>query len=130
MKIKIIGIIFIIFIAGILIGCPKNDIDKFKTMKIQDIDPGKVNDGDYIGEVPFMERYVYKVEVHVESGRITEINVLENGTGNKWAKNGLKVIDRIVEKQTPNVDAISGATVTSKALMKCVELALEKGKKK
>jgi uncharacterized protein with FMN-binding domain len=35
------------------------------------------------------------------------------------------VIPEIIKKQSPNVDAISGATTTSKALMKAVEKSLE-----
>jgi uncharacterized protein with FMN-binding domain len=73
-----------------------------------------------------MGRYRYQVRVRVKSGRIDDIEVLENGTNNDYAKKGLGVIPRMIEQQSPKVDTITGATVTSKALMKCVERALKK----
>jgi len=79
----------------------------------------------YIGEFPFRQKYLYKVMVTVKSGRIENIEVLENGTENEYAQKGLGVIPRMLKEQSPEVDAISGATVTSKALMKCVEKALK-----
>jgi uncharacterized protein with FMN-binding domain len=42
----------------------------------------------------------------------------------KYSKRAEGVIPRIIERQTPNVDAVSGATTTSKALMKAVENSL------
>jgi uncharacterized protein with FMN-binding domain len=64
----------------------------------------------------------------VKSGRIADIEMLENGTENEYAERGLGVIPRILREQSPEVDAVSGATVTSKALMKCVEKALKKAR--
>jgi uncharacterized protein with FMN-binding domain len=94
-------------------------------MAIAHVDPGTVPDGTYIGEFPFRQKYLYKVMVTVKSGRIENIEVLENGTENEYAQKGLGVIPRMLKEQSPEVDAISGATVTSKALMKCVEKALK-----
>ena len=93
-------------------------------MEISHVDPATVPDGEYVGEFPFREQYRYLVRVTVKSGRIDTIDVLENGTENQYAQKGLGVISRMLEKQSPRVDAITGATVTSKALMKCVERAL------
>jgi len=36
------------------------------------------------------------------------------------------VIDKVIDEQKTNVDEISGATTTSKALLKAVESALSK----
>ncbi|MBN1931887.1 MAG: FMN-binding protein [Desulfobacterales bacterium] len=105
-----------------------DEIEKIKSMDISYVDPATVSDGEYIGEFPFRQKYLYQVRVTVESGRITDIEVLENGTGNEYAEKGLGVIQRILEDQSPDVDAVSGATVTSKALMKCVEKALKKAR--
>ena len=108
----------------------KNIHDEVKRMidlTISDIDPASVADGTYIGEVPFM-RYIYRVQVTVKSGKIEDIEVLDNGTGNKYAERALQVIPRMLKKQSPKVDAVTGATVTSKALMRCVEKALNQSK--
>ena len=53
--------------------------------------------------------------------------MLQNGTENKYAKKALEVVPLMMKKQSPKVDVVTGATVTSKALMKCVEKALNKG---
>ena len=101
-----------------------DDIKQIINMEIEDIDMSKIDDGKYAGKVPFREKYLYHVKVTVKSGKIEDIQVVENGTENDYAKKGLGVVERMLEKQSPNVDAVTGATVTSKALMKCVEKAL------
>ena len=105
-----------------------NEIEQIKSMDISYVDPATVPDGEYIGEFPFRKRYLYRVKVTVKSGRIADIEVLENGTENEYADKGLGVIPSILRQQSPEVDAVSGATVTSKALMKCVEKALKKAR--
>jgi uncharacterized protein with FMN-binding domain len=102
------------------------EVEQIKSMDISHVDPATVPDGEYTGEFPFRQRYLYRVKVIVKSGRIADIEVLENGTENEYAEKGLGVIPRILREQSPEVDAVSGATVTSKALMKCVEKALKK----
>jgi uncharacterized protein with FMN-binding domain len=135
---------FILFIIFLLFGCStdepedepervknismSNEIEQIKSMDISHVDPATVPDGEYTGEFPFRQRYLYRVKVTVKSGRIADIEVLENGTENEYAEKGLGVIPRILRKQSPKVDAVSGATVTSKALMKCVEKALKKAR--
>jgi uncharacterized protein with FMN-binding domain len=104
------------------------EVEQIKNMDISYVDPATVPDGEYTGEFPFRQRYLYRVKVTVKSGRIADIQVLENGTENEYAEKGLGVIPRILQEQSPKVDAVSGATVTSKALMKCVEKALKKAR--
>ena len=105
-----------------------DEIAQIKSMDISYVDPATVPDGEYTGEFPFRQRYLYRVKVSVKSGRIADIEVLENGTENEYAKKGLGVIPRILREQSPKVDAVSGATVTSKSLMKCVEKAMKKAR--
>jgi uncharacterized protein with FMN-binding domain len=137
MKSKYAVILFIIFLV---FGCFTDDDERVKNMSISDeieqiksmdisyVDPATVPDGEYTGEFPFRQRYLYRVKVMVKSGRIVDIEVLENGTENEYAEKGLGVIPRILREQSPEVNAVSGATVTSKALMKCVEKALKKAR--
>jgi uncharacterized protein with FMN-binding domain len=105
-----------------------DEVEQIKNMDISYVDLADVPDGTYTGEFPFRQRYLYRVKVTVKSGRIVDIEVLENGTENEHAQKGLGVIPRILRQQSPKVDAVSGATVTSKALMKCVEKALKKAR--
>ena len=131
---------FILFVILLFFGCSpdkvertnnmsiSNEIEQIKSMEISHVDPATIPDGEYTGKFPFRKKYLYHVKVTVKSGKIANIEVLENGTENEYAEKGLGVIPRILREQSPTVDVVSGATVTSKALMKCVEKALKKAR--
>lgn len=83
-----------------------------------------VADGEYTGECNV--GYIYaKVRITVRDGTITKIDLLEHR--NERGKAGEGVIDEILCEQHTNVDAVSGATNSSKVIKKAVENALEKG---
>ena len=81
-------------------------------------------DGKYTGTAKGYKSDV-EVEVEIKGGKIVKIDVKQQEDPLYWnvAKT---VIDRILQKQTPQVDASTGATITSKAIMYAVEEALEK----
>jgi len=60
-----------------------NEIEQIKSMDISYVDPATVPDGEYTGEFPFRQKYLYRVKVTVKSGKIADIEVLENGTENE-----------------------------------------------
>lgn len=126
--IKIIGILIFTVIIGFGVFyftsiLPANRVLKeVRNAEIKDIDLDRVADGSYAGEFSYSKTSC-KVEVVVKNHRIEVINVLENGTG-EYAKKAEGVIGKIIEQQKTNVDAVSGATTTSKALLKAVEAAL------
>ncbi len=97
---------------------------KLQTTKVESIPVAQVADGDYEGiyDLQFVSA---KVLVHVHSGRITGIDLLEHKHGPRYS--GKKVIGRIIEKQSLAVDAVSGATGSSTVIRKAVEIALKKG---
>lgn len=92
-------------------------------MDIQKVDTKNIQDGEYIGSFSY-SGFKYKVKTFIKGHRIIEIEILQN-KDTKRAKRAEGVIPEIIKKQSPNVDAISGATTTSKALMKAVEKSLE-----
>lgn len=68
-----------------------------------------------------------KVKVGVLDGKITKISVLEQQEDWDYYNKAKKgVISQILEKQTTEVDVVSGATYSSKGLMGAVKDALEK----
>jgi uncharacterized protein with FMN-binding domain len=91
-------------------------------MEIADIDISTIADGVYEGSYSYLST-VQSVAVHVTAGRIVAIDVLE-GSETEHGLRGRAVLDEIIERQRTDVDAISGATTTSKAYLKAVELAL------
>ena len=85
------------------------------------IDVSSVPDGVYIGECDVT--YIYaKVEVTVQSGQITNINIIEHK--NERGRSAERVADDIVVQQWIDVDVVSGATNSSTAIKKAVENAL------
>lgn len=94
---------------------------------VMDIDVSSVADGTYIGSCDV--GYIYaKVEVTVESGKITDINLLEHN--NERGKKAEKITDTIKEKQSVTVDTVSGATNSSKVIQRAIYNALSNNNKK
>jgi uncharacterized protein with FMN-binding domain len=70
------------------------------------------------------------VEVHIEAGKIKQVNVIEvNGTP-EFYEIVLKELPHLIEKRgSPEVDAITGATLSSESLKGAVRKALLKAGK-
>lgn len=92
-----------------------------KETTFRNINISDVPDGVYIGEYDVNVIYA-KVEVMVENGEITNINILEHR--NERGKAAEIVTDKIIEEQKIDVDAVSGATNSSIVIKKAVENAL------
>lgn len=103
-------------------GCASQEMLRVRNMAINSVDINRLSDGDYIGSFTY-GGYEYRVKTVVQAHRIIDIEIMHN-RDTHHAKQAEGVLTRIIERQTPNVDAISGATTTSKALMKAVENAL------
>lgn len=87
---------------------------------------GKYTDGTYTGEGQGASGAI-KVEVKVEKGNISEVNLVEHNE-TKTLVDGVKdnLVPEIIEKQsTEDVEAISGATNSSKGVIEAVNKALE-----
>jgi len=81
-------------------------------------------DGVYTGTAEGFGAPV-KVEVTVANGAISQVVVLENDETPFIAENAIKQVpEAIVASQSWEVDVVSGATYTSKAIMAAVEAAL------
>jgi len=91
-------------------------------MHIKNIDLSQIPNGVYKGEQKYLG-FVTKVAVYVTRHRITRIDVSE-ARGGRYVEKAKKVTGKIIAKQSLDVDTITGATVTSKAIIKAVENAL------
>ena len=100
------------------------EIKDGKIVEQQTTQDKKYKDGKYTGKAKGYKSDV-EVEVEIKDGKIVKIDVKQQEDPLYWnvAKT---VIDRILQKQMPQVDASTGATITSKAIMYAVEEALEK----
>ena len=129
-KKKIISvIILLLLLIGLICGAVylKKVADYKRAVgetTIDEIDIADVSDGIYIGE--YDVNFIYaKVEVTVEDGEIVSINILEHR--HERGKAAEKVIEKIIEEQKIDVDAVSGATNSSTVIKKAVENALKGG---
>ena len=88
---------------------------------ISEIDVTHIPDGIYEGEYDVI--YIYaKVEVTVKHGKIADINILEHR--NERGGPAEKITTSIINEQKIDVDAVSGATNSSRVIKKAVENAL------
>lgn len=100
------------------------NLNKIRHMPIENINLIKVSNGIYKGESK-VGNYTYKVKVKVESHKIVDIKGLDNRKS-PYVTYAEGVFPKIVKQQKIDVDAVTGATTTSKAFMKAVENALNK----
>lgn len=71
--------------------------------------------------------FTYRVRTHVKDHRIVKVEVLANRDSD-YARQAEKVLARVVTEQKCDVDATTGATATSQALLKAVENSLDKAR--
>lgn len=120
----IIMIVLPLVIVGIgFITFHSISLNKIRNMPIGSVDLTKVNDGIYKGEAA-AGSYIYKVEVDVKDHKIVNIKDVGNRKST-YVAYAEGVFPKIIKEQKVNVDAVTGATTTSKAFMKAVENALK-----
>ena len=102
-------------------------LERYRKTPVHDVDLALIENGTYTGEVSF--GIDYNVEVRVKNRTVESVHILSNQSG-FYPRLAGGVIERIVKAQTPNVAAITGATTSSKGLMKAIEQALMQKQKK
>jgi uncharacterized protein with FMN-binding domain len=93
-----------------------------QSITVPDLDISKVADGDYIGECNVTFIYA-KVRVTVKSGEIVGIEILEHR--NERGAPAERITDEIIDHKTIGVDAVTGATNSSKVIKMAVYDALK-----
>jgi len=96
--------------------------DKTSSLTISNFDLSKVKDGIYVGE--YDAKFVSaKTRVTVKNGKITDIELLEHK--NERGKKAESILSEVISKQSLHVDSVSGATNSSKVILKSIENALK-----
>ena len=129
MKKKKILIILLCTILFALIGASlylKTLVNDVNSITVSNLNMANITDGIYVGEYSITPVYV-EVEVSVTEHKITNIKIIEheNGLGGKAEK----IVDNVISRQSLEVGAVSGATVSSKCIIKAIENALQSGSK-
>ena len=99
------------------------DLESYRNMNIDTPDLARIPDGDYEGQVTYAG-FTYIVEIKISAHQIVNIELINNRQSH-FARFAEGIIPRIIDSQSPDVDGITGATTTSKCLMKAVETALK-----
>ncbi len=127
MKKKILlSSICLLIIIGLLGGASylislnqyKNAID---SITYKNINASNISDGTYLGDCNVDFIYA-KVKVTVKNGNITDIELIEHK--NERGTPAEQILQDIVEQQIIDVDAVSGATNSSKVIKKAIDNAL------
>jgi len=116
--------IMVLLAVGLLSSC-SSAMDRIE-YNLSHIDAGTVDvrsvpDGEYIGRHRVFPVSV-KVKVIVVDGRIDRIDILRHFNGQGEAGEG--VVERVLQAQSLEVDAITGATYSSRVILKAIELAI------
>ncbi len=83
-----------------------------------------LKDGTYVGSASAGPVKVV-AQVTIDNHRIAQVELIEHRTWKGGAAERI-IPDRIVEAQSTRVDAVSGATMSSRAIMNAVEVAIRK----
>jgi uncharacterized protein with FMN-binding domain len=110
---------FIILTAVILLGTACVNLDK---IVITNPDLSKISDGTYSGNSKVGPVRV-TLDVSIKGHAITGIVIIKHFNGR--GKKAEAIIPSVIEAQSLDVDVISGATGSSKAILQAVENALK-----
>ena len=119
--------VMVFFVSTLIFGINyfisvKQYKDTVNNMTFETIDVSKIPNGVYVGECDV--NFIYaKVMVTIKDGEIENIDLVEHK--NDRGEQAEMITKKIIEIQSLKVDAISGATNSSKVIKKAVENALQ-----
>lgn len=117
-----IMIIFILIIAGAGFFITRG-LSAGSKLVINNVNLSSLRDGEYIGKYKG-GRWTNEVKVTVKDNKITDIKIEKDVLIPK-AELTQELISNVIEAQSLDIDVVSGSTVTTKAYLKAIEIALE-----
>ncbi len=124
LKVILIIIILLVVVVGAGAFYLSSGLNDGAKLQVNSIDASSKKDGTYEGTYNG-GRWTNKVAVTVKGGKITDIKIIKDVAFSKSDVTDT-VIKEVLKAQNTTVDAVSGATVTSKAYLKAIENALSK----
>ena len=116
-----IFVVIVAILGALYIWRYQKMVRHFEGIAIEDVDLAQIADGVYAGE--FGEFLVaVKLNVTVKDHKIVSIEITDQRSSPDHKAR--ETIDRIIAAQSPNVDAVTGATGSSMAIMIAVQKAL------
>lgn len=124
-KVVLIAVCIIVLVIGFYGTQLLNYKKTIKEIKIENVDLSTISDGKYTGSCD-ASYIAAEVSVTVKDHKIIDISLLKHK--NERGKPAEVIPGKVVEAQSLKVDTISGATNSSKVILKAIENALETGK--
>ena len=115
------GVVFVILLVLFLFVT--NGLSEGKNIVLNGINLTNTPDGMYVGTYDF-KRWTNTVHVHVKDNEIISIVIIDDVPGAEITDCSGEILRRVLDVQNTQVDAVAGATVTSKAYLKAIEDAL------
>ena len=117
---KYAKIVVMFFAAVVIIGCSMAIL----RIEAEIPDLTKKQDGVFRGTYKVPPVNDVTLDVTVKNHLITEIDIIEH-VCSPIGKRAEKITSEIIKKQSLSIDTVSGATSSSKAILKAVENALQ-----
>lgn len=119
-----LGIAALIVLAlGINLWVQNVQLEAYRGLPVVEVDVSALRDGSYEGQ-DAQTGFVYRVRVSVAGGRIERVELLSTRDSH-YARLATLATDRLAGRSRNDVDAVSGATTTSQALLRAVADALQ-----
>jgi uncharacterized protein with FMN-binding domain len=117
-------VVILVFTAASLYFTSCKTLEEIDRLTIENISIREVKDGNYQSYQNYFP-VTAEVWVSVEDGEITDLKLLKHSHGPNHGADS--IVDRVMAKQSLQVDAVSGATYSSKVVLKAIESALKQG---
>lgn len=120
------SIIVVLVVAGIIaFSIIGKNLEALKTVEVKNVDLSAVADGTYTGSYDAFP-VTAEVSVTVKDHEITDLRLISHGHGPDHGADA--ITGDVLEAQSLDVDAVSGATMSSKVVLLAIEDALAKGR--
>ena len=122
LKVIILIVVVLVLVTGIALIFMTRGMGDVKRVELKGLDLPGVPDGTYKGHFDGA-RWTNTLEVTVANEMITDIKVVSPPlyVDDDFSS---KLINGVIEKQSLDIDVVSGATVTTKAMLKAIENAV------
>jgi len=126
----LIALLVILVILGVAGGIGWTFLEKehreARSLPLNAVDFDRLGDGKYHGAYTGgMYRWrVNECDVTVTDGQVTDVALTASADPGAENANAEMLYQRVIEVQSLQVDTLSGATLTSKAYLQCIENAL------
>jgi len=118
-----VAVMALVLTLGLFFGM--KGMKEVREYQIPKVDLATINDGDYTGDYE-NGRWGLSVKVAIRNHAVTDIQIVDQKKSNVSKSLADKLNKKIMDAGSINVDAVSGATITSKAYLIAVSRAFQK----